>query len=221
MDDALSRSASVRFPHISRRLAEAGKRTMPAARAACRTMAWVFGSVCGIALITGPVLAQTAGDHQATLRSAQAACNSGDFAEFFHLYALSPPVRKSFTMSMVSVVRRSGERQVPRADYKMPIERLDWNYIVTGTFASHGNVPATADYVDLRFRAKDDGTAYVDWIRARYDGNHEGGDGLGNVAERIGLPGRLLFRRDGAGCWQLVADVFDPVDAPFRAGPAR
>lgn len=49
----------IEVPCISRRPAGAGKLAMPAVRIASRTMAWVLGAVCGTALITGPVGAQT------------------------------------------------------------------------------------------------------------------------------------------------------------------
>lgn len=153
---------------------------------------------------------------QAMLDQANQACKMGNFEDFFQVLAMSPRLQRIFTAAQVRVTENGKAMSMPRARYhRFPVEALDWNYIVAGSFAPG----AVQDYVELRIEQTPGNAVRVDWVRARYDGDHGGGDGLGNLLERIGPPGRLIFEPAGKGCWHLTRDIRDPGDTPFTIGP--
>lgn len=155
---------------------------------------------------------------RAMLDQANQACKAHNFTDFFEVLAMSPRLRRIFTAAQVRVTENGKTTSVPRARYhRFPVESLDWNYIVAGSFKPG----AEPDYVELRIDETSGNAVRVDWVRARYDGDHGGGDGLGNLLELIGPPGRLIFEPAGEGCWHLTQDIRGPRDSRFAIGPQR
>lgn len=192
-------------------------------RAPCRAffMGLLLSATSGCADMRGmtaPKAALADPLEQARLDQANQACKARDFAGFFEVLAMSPRLRRMFTAPRVRVTAKGRTRRVARARYDgFPVEALDWDYIVAGSF-----VPGVEqDYVELRIDQGSGNAVRVDWVRARYDGDHDGGDSLGNLLERIGPPGRLIFELAGTGCWYLTQDIRDPDDTPFTIGPQR
>ncbi|MGR4890627.1 hypothetical protein ACIPPQ_06290 [Sphingopyxis sp. LARHCG72] len=154
------------------------------------------------------------------LAEVQRACKADEFGEFVHLFVRAPQIRSHFMADQIEVIRDGRSSLVARDDYDdFPIEALDWNYIVPGSFGDPGDdgPPPVPQYLDIDTRRLADGAAVVDWIRATFTGDDEG-DGLGEVIERLGQPGSLTFKRRSDGCWALAKDVRNPADSPFRAG---
>lgn len=154
------------------------------------------------------------------LAEVQRACKADEFGEFVHLFVRAPQIRSHFMADQIEVVRDGRSSLVARDGYDdFPIEALDWNYIVPGSFGDPGDdgPPPVPQYLDIDTRRQADGAAVVDWIRATFTGDDEG-DGLGEVIERLGQPGSLTFNRRPDGCWALAKDVRNPADSPFRAG---
>lgn len=154
------------------------------------------------------------------LAEVQRACKADEFGEFVHLFVRAPQIRSHFMADQIEVIRDGRSSLVARDGYDdFPIEALDWNYIVPGSFGDPGDdgPPPVPQYLDIDTRRQGDGAAVVDWIRATFTGDDEG-DGLGEVIERLGQPGSLTFQRRNDGCWALAKDVRNPADSPFRAG---
>lgn len=143
--------------------------------------------------------------------------DADDLGEFLDVLVRSADMRRRYTDSHIRVSDAAGTTTlVPSADYDdFPIESLDWNYIVPGSFEP-GRHP---EYLHLLVNPTADDIWRVDWIVATYDGNHEGGDGLGELVSLDGPEGALLFRRSDDDRWTLIADMRNPPDTPFVRGP--
>ena len=141
------------------------------------------------------------------LQMAEDACRNEEFTSLLQAMAISDAVLLKYSAPTISIVRDGDATSVSSGDYDdFPVGMLDYYWISRASMlAWEDNPDAEIEHLEMEFNQSQSNQWAVDWQQVRYDGNSSGGDDLGEVVERIGQPGVLLFEltRD---CWELVED---------------
>ena len=142
------------------------------------------------------------------LEGAQAACRSGDFNQFFFLFAQSAAVRARYIAPQVSIGPEASPRTVSRADYlanhRFPIQALDYSLFTAASADAHnGDANVPLEPIGWILNTAGDNRRRIDWSAGDFEGGE--GDGPGRMLALRGNPGKLLFVPT-ADCWELNVD---------------
>ena len=146
-----------------------------------------------------------------SLETAGKSCERRDFRTFFDSFIRSPAVRDRYTAATITMTTKGSTRRVARDRYfDFPIALRDYTYIAK---SSEGAGPNESEYLRLNFNTANDNRQRIDWVRVRYAGNGNDGDGTAKIEGTIGLPGYLLFNPTKE-CWELIQDTV--YEGPFE-----
>lgn len=141
------------------------------------------------------------------MQMAVEACANQDFKSLLQAMSISDDVRIHYSAATINVVQNGNATPVARERYDdFPIGMLDYDWVTRASMLGwEANPDAEIEHVEMEFNQSQSDQWAVDWVQARYDGNSSEGDDLGEVVERIGEPGVLLFQPT-TDCWELSED---------------
>jgi hypothetical protein len=168
-------------------------------------------------------------DHR-VLEDAAAACKDRDGQAFSDAFIQSAAVRRKYSAPMITLAletqdnKRLRQANIAKSEYKdFPIMTVDYYRKPARPLRAVDD----DEYVEVSVYQSHRKQLAIGWIRVRYDGKSEGGEGLGNAFTLDGKPydpagpldGQLLFRLTSE-CWELVSDIrYDIRGTPWVDDP--